>query len=41
MAVFVCTQCGAEREGRCKPKTCTCGGSGTFVKKEEAQPKKD
>lgn len=37
MAVFVCTQCGAEREGRCKPQKCECGAKGSFVKKEEAK----
>lgn len=30
MAVFVCTHCGAQREGRCKPKKCEkCGKSGS------------
>lgn len=35
MAVFVCSQCGATKEGRCKPKKCACGGEGTYVKQEE------
>ncbi|AVX21440.1 MULTISPECIES: RCKP-type rubredoxin-like domain-containing protein [Carboxydocella] len=36
MAVFQCTQCGYEKEGRCKPKKCPqCEGKDTFVKKEQ------
>lgn len=35
MAVFVCKVCGAQKEGRCKPKKCECGGEGTFEKKAE------
>jgi len=35
MAVFVCSQCGVTKEGRCKPKKCECGSDGTFVKQEE------
>ena len=35
MAVFVCSQCGYEKDTRCKPKKCTeCGAEGTFQKKE-------
>lgn len=34
MAVFKCEKCGAEKEGRCKPKKCAkCAGEGTMVKK--------
>ena len=35
MAVFQCTSCGFEKEGRCKPKKCPqCEGQSTFEKKE-------
>ena len=35
MAKFKCTECGHEKEGRCKPQKCTeCGGKKTFEKKE-------
>lgn len=35
MAVFVCKECGAEREGRCKPRKCQqCGAQNSFDKKE-------
>lgn len=35
MAVFKCSACGAEKEGRCKPQKCAeCGSQGTFEKKE-------
>ncbi|MCB4204664.1 rubredoxin [Deferribacterales bacterium Es71-Z0220] len=35
MAVFVCSKCGYEKEGRCKPKKCPqCGETGTFDKKQ-------
>ena len=38
MALFVCTSCGHEKEGRCKPRKCPdCSGQGTFEKKEEAK----
>ena len=33
MAVWTCTSCGKEKDGRCKPKKCTCGGT-EFKKKE-------
>ncbi|NOZ24918.1 MAG: transcriptional repressor [Nitrospirae bacterium] len=33
MAVFKCEECGATKEGRCKPKKCSkCGASGTMKK---------
>jgi Fur family peroxide stress response transcriptional regulator len=33
MAEFRCDQCGATKEGRCKPKKCAaCGASGTMQK---------
>ncbi|MTI96102.1 MAG: rubredoxin [Firmicutes bacterium] len=35
MAVFVCKECNAEREGRCKPRKCAeCGAANSFEKKE-------
>ncbi len=35
MAVWKCSACGHEKEGRCKPRKCPgCGGSDTFTKKE-------
>ncbi|WP_091348818.1 RCKP-type rubredoxin-like domain-containing protein [Anaerobranca gottschalkii] len=35
MAVFKCSQCGYEKEGRCKPRKCPeCEGQGTFEKVE-------
>ncbi len=34
MAVWQCSACGAEKEGRCKPRKCPqCGASDTFQKK--------
>lgn len=34
MAVWRCSACGFEKEGRCKPQKCAqCGASGTFQKK--------
>ncbi|MEW6243025.1 MAG: RCKP-type rubredoxin-like domain-containing protein [Bacillota bacterium] len=34
MAVFICTNCGFEKDTRCKPKKCPqCGQDGTFEKK--------
>ena len=34
MAVFVCKNCGAEKEGRCKPQKCEkCETKGSFEKK--------
>ena len=34
MAVFVCKECGAEKESRCKPQKCPkCGAKDSFVKK--------
>ncbi len=36
MAVWVCAQCGLEKDARCKPKKCPeCDGA-EFRKKEEA-----
>jgi len=33
MAIWVCESCGAQKEGRCKPKKCgSCQGQ-TFVKR--------
>ncbi len=35
MAVWKCSACGHEKEGRCKPRKCPeCGGSETFSKKD-------
>ena len=35
MAVFKCTECGHEKEARCKPQKCPkCEGRKTFEKKE-------
>ncbi|NLK00245.1 MAG: rubredoxin [Clostridia bacterium] len=35
MALFICKECGNEREGRCKPRKCPdCGASGSYEKKE-------
>ncbi len=35
MAKFVCSKCGAEKEGRCKPQKCPkCDEKGTMVKKD-------
>lgn len=35
MAVWVCTRCGYEKEGRCKPRKCPeCDGT-EFRKKDE------
>jgi ABC-type ATPase with predicted acetyltransferase domain len=35
MAIFKCTECGHEKEARCKPQKCTkCEGEKTFVKKD-------
>lgn len=35
MAVFVCKECGQEKEGRCKPRKCpSCGAANSFDKKE-------
>lgn len=40
MAVWQCSKCGFEKEGRCKPQKCPdCGEKGTFVKKEEGGKK--
>ena len=39
MAKFVCAECGAKREGRCKPQKCQeCGTTGQFKKVEEDSP---
>ncbi len=33
MAIFKCKNCGATKEGRCKPKKCPkCGQEGTMEK---------
>jgi rubrerythrin len=35
MALFVCSNCGYEKEARCKPKECPkCGKKNTFEKEE-------
>lgn len=35
VAEFVCKECGAEKEGRCKPRKCPqCGAENSFAKKE-------
>ena len=35
MAIFKCTKCGHEKEGRCKPQKCPhCEGKKTFEKKD-------
>ncbi|MHB8171556.1 MAG: RCKP-type rubredoxin-like domain-containing protein [Thermincolia bacterium] len=35
MAVFKCSTCGYEKEGRCKPKKCPqCEAPNSFEKKE-------
>lgn len=39
MAVFICKDCGAAREGRCKPQKCECGAKGSF-EKQEVEPVK-
>ena len=42
MAVWVCEKCGESKEGRCKPRKCpACGESGTFVKDESKEEKKE
>jgi len=33
MTVWKCSACGAEKEGRCKPKICGCGAIDSFEKK--------
>lgn len=39
MAIWKCSNCGYEKEGRCKPKKCpNCGGS-DFNKAEEEKQK--
>lgn len=39
MATFKCSNCGFEREGRCKPRKCPeCESKGSFTKVEA--PKK-
>lgn len=37
MAVWVCTQCGFEKEARCKPKKCPECGAGAFDKKGQSE----
>ena len=40
MALFICKECGNEREGRCKPRKCPdCGASGSYEKKRIIRPK--
>ncbi|MDW7673315.1 MAG: rubredoxin [Bacillota bacterium] len=35
MAIWVCKECGNEKEGRCKPKKCpSCEAKDTYGKKE-------
>jgi len=35
MAVFVCKECGNEKDARCKPKKCpSCEAKDTYEKKE-------
>ena len=38
MAIWICSACGHEKEGRCKPKICpACAGQGTCTKKDETK----
>lgn len=39
MAVFVCVQCGATKETRCKPKSCPQCGVPESMKKQEENKK--
>ena len=40
MAFWICTQCGCEREARCKPKKCpTCEEKTEFEKKQDKENK--
>ncbi|MGM0365984.1 MAG: RCKP-type rubredoxin-like domain-containing protein [Actinomycetota bacterium] len=32
MAVWKCSQCGNEKESRCKPRKCECGAKDSFKK---------
>lgn len=32
MAIFKCKECGETKEGRCKPKKCSCGADGSYEK---------
>jgi rubrerythrin len=35
MATFICSHCGFEKDGKCKPQTCPgCGDKKCFEKKE-------
>ncbi|HHU32887.1 MAG: RCKP-type rubredoxin-like domain-containing protein [Zhaonellaceae bacterium] len=35
MAIWKCSQCGYEKEGRCKPRKCpSCEAKDSFAKKE-------
>lgn len=37
MAVWVCSECGYEKDARCRPKTCPeCGADKEQFKKKEA-----
>ncbi len=39
--MYVCTNCGFEKEAKCKPRKCpSCGEKNTFVKKEGKKEKK-
>ncbi|KXG76679.1 hypothetical protein AN618_14530 [Fervidicola ferrireducens] len=41
MAVWKCTACGHEKEGRCKPRKCPqCEAKDTFVKVESSKEEK-
>ncbi|MBC7332991.1 MAG: rubredoxin [Actinobacteria bacterium] len=33
MAIWVCKNCGYEKESRCKPRKCECGAKDSFEKK--------
>ncbi|NLW07314.1 MAG: hypothetical protein GX039_04980 [Clostridia bacterium] len=37
MAIWQCTECGYEKEARCKPRKCPqCEAKGTFSKSEDS-----
>ncbi|WP_106007172.1 RCKP-type rubredoxin-like domain-containing protein [Moorella stamsii (nom. illeg.)] len=39
MAVWQCTQCGYEKDARCKPRKCPeCGAKDSFTKKDASTP---
>lgn len=36
MAIFICKECGAEKEGRCKPQKCPkCGAGKDSIEKKQ------